>query len=613
LFLSLFHLIINHHQQGLKILITLLLCYGLSFLAINENNDYYIPEIGQRWTGEDLHTNFDISENKDEAKINLEKDKILKNFIPIYILNDSINVDNFENSQFNISRNVEYFYLFHNNEYFLLKNKKLSDSLHNINVRYDSILNLKNLENEFSNINTSEVKIKAGSLIVKKNEYITESIKNRIELYYININSNNTGKSIERLGYFLIITMVFFVLFVFIILYDNKSFKNLSRFLFVLISISLFVYISYLIFKNNGLNYYIIPFCIIPIMYKNLINARVALLAHFCTLILVWIIHPFDRTFLIVNAIAGIMAVIVNVNIHYWSQFFIAIAYIFITYILGFLFFSLAQNANLKLVNREEWFWLAANVGLTLFSYPLIPLIEKLFGYTTDIRLIELSDLSNPLLKQLSLKAPGTFQHSLQVANLAESAANAIHANGLLAKVGSLYHDIGKIENALYFSENQNTNYNPHNDLPPEESALIIKQHVADGIRLAKNFNLPDVIIDFIRTHHGNTRIEFFYHKALQAKNDIVNENNYRYGGVLPFSKETAIVMIADAIEASSRSMKTHSENDLNNLVDKIIQQKIIDEQFINSNITMKEISEVKRVIKKMMLSIYNARISYPL
>lgn len=609
---SIVHLIINQHQQGLKILLTLLICYALSHLAVNEKNDYYIPEIGQRWAGEDIICNYDIVLKKSDSEIESEKNKILNSYIPVYTVADSSLKIDFRNDNFNVPNSVLYFYLHYNNENYLLKNK-VNNVANSVAVYYDSIVNKKMIEEAFWNINEHELKMKAGSIVVRKNEIVNEVLRERLSLYFNNLKQTSVVKPLEQMGYFLIIAMVFFVLIIFINFYDHKSFKNVSRFLFVIISISSFVYFSYIIFKNSVLNYYVIPFCIIPIMYKNLINARVALLAHFCTLILVWIIYPFDRTFLIVNAIAGIVAVIVNVNIHYWSQFFIAIAYIFATYIFGFLFFSLAQNANLSLVNREEWLWLAANVGLTLFSYPLIPLIEKFFGYTTDIKLIELSDLSNPLLKQLSLKAPGTFQHSLQVANLAESAANAIKANGLLAKVGSLYHDIGKMENAIYFTENQNNNYNPHNDLPPEESAIIIKQHVADGIRLAKANHLPDVIIDFIRTHHGDTRIEYFYHKALQSKTDVVNENNYRYGGVLPFSKETAIVMIADAVEASSRSLKTHSEKDLNNLVDKIVQQKVNDEQFINSNITLKEISEVKRVIKKMMLSIYNARVSYPL
>ena len=256
--------------------------------------------------------------------------------------------------------------------------------------------------------------------------------------------------------------------------------------------------------------------------------------------------------------------------------------------------------------------WISFNIYLTLLSYPLIPLIEKVFGLTSDITLVELSDLDKPLLKKLSIKAPGTLQHSLQVANLSEAAAKAIGANALLVKVAALYHDIGKMHQPHYYIENQN-DINPHDQLSHLESAKIIIQHITEGVRLAKKHRLPSVLIDFIWTHHGTTRVEFFYrmHKK-EHPDQVIDPALFTYPGPKPSTKEQAIMMIADSLEAASKSLKSPTEDDINNLVENIIKGKIASGQLQHTNLSFKELEKIKVVFKKLLKSMNHVRIVYP-
>ena len=248
---------------------------------------------------------------------------------------------------------------------------------------------------------------------------------------------------------------------------------------------------------------------------------------------------------------------------------------------------------------------------LTLFVQPLIYLYEKLFQLDSDISLLELSDTHSPLLVELSNKAPGTFHHALQVANLAEAAAASINANVLLTRVGALYHDVGKIKNPTYFSENQRGRVSPHDELEPLESAKIIIQHVLDGIEIAKKYNLPDRVIDFIRTHHGTSSVYYFLKQAQEATPEISADEFY-YKGPKPFSKETAILMMADAVEAASKSLKEPTVASLKRFVIQIIDRQLEEAQFVQSNITLAEIETVKKVLIHKLIDIYHLRIEYP-
>ena len=256
---------------------------------------------------------------------------------------------------------------------------------------------------------------------------------------------------------------------------------------------------------------------------------------------------------------------------------------------------------------------LALNALFTMLSLPLIFLFEKLFGLTTSLTLMELNNTNTPLLRQLAATAPGTFQHSIQVANLCDEVLFAIGGDALLARTGALYHDIGKMKNPMYFTENQHGGYNSHNDISNVESAQIIISHVLDGIKMAQKERLPEQIIEFIRTHHGTRRTEYFYiMEKREHPNEEVDPADFTYHGPVPFSKETAVLMICDSVEAASRSLKEPDEASISKLVDNIIQKQMDDGQFLNVDLTMRDFTTIKKVLKKKLMSIYHVRIAYP-
>ena len=275
--------------------------------------------------------------------------------------------------------------------------------------------------------------------------------------------------------------------------------------------------------------------------------------------------------------------------------------------------FSIIKEGNVSSIKGIYFGLFAMNGLLAFLAVFFIYFYEKVFGLVSDVTLLELSNTNSPLLRELNEKAPGTFQHSIQVANLAEAAANEIGANSMLVRTGALYHDIGKMVNPKYFTENQITGVNPHNDLSPKDSAQIILNHVIKGIEIAKKNNLPDRIIDFIRTHHGTSLVYYFYKREQENNPDVeVDEKKFRYQGPIPFSKETAILMICDAAEAASKSLKKPSAQSIDELIDRVVEGQKNMNQFINSDITFREIEKIKKIIKSKLMNIYHLRVEYP-
>jgi putative nucleotidyltransferase with HDIG domain len=294
------------------------------------------------------------------------------------------------------------------------------------------------------------------------------------------------------------------------------------------------------------------------------------------------------------------------------EQFLISAVIITFAYFVAFVGISLVREGSIEHINWIDFLPFVVSVLLTLLAYPLIYLFEKMFAITSDITLIELTNTNAPLLRQLAFTAPGTFQHSLQVANLAENAIYSIGGNALLVRAGALYHDIGKIENPLFFIENQSSGFNPHDKLPYEESAQIIIRHVSKGVEMAEKANIPQVVINFIRTHHGDTRVDYFYQSFLKNfPEKLIDENIFRYPGPIPFSKEGGVLMLADSVEAASRSLKEPDEKSISELVDRIVKYKLDQDQLKDSAITLKDIETIKTIFKKMLMSIYPVRINY--
>jgi len=485
------------------------------------------------------------------------------------------------------------------------------------NIQFDKT-STNNIKSELlDNISLTRGLIQEGEIIVSKgvivNQDIFQALTSFKESYESNLSSKQTFYFYTT-GYGILVTLIIAIIMVaYMLIFQVQLFNSTRRVLFVVLLMSFIMLTMSWVTQNDFPTYWMIPYCILPIILQNFFGSRLAFQIHLIIVLLSSFVLPERFEFFIIQLLAGMVAIFANVKTVYWSQFFISIGLILVTYILGYLGVHFIQDGDFGNIKPMDFAWISANALLTLLAYPLIPIFEKFFGFVSNITLVELSDLNKPLLKKLSLKASGTFQHSLKVSNLAEAAAHEIGANALLAKVGALYHDVGKIEHPLIFIENQHSGINPHDDMTFEESAQAIIDHVIKGVEIAKEYNLPEILIDFIRTHHGTSRVEYFYRSFLKNfPENEVDEAKFKYPGPNPYSKETAVVMMADSIEAASRSVKTPTSESIDDLVDNIIAHKIDLNQFQNCDITFKDITRVKKVFKHMVKSFYHVRISYP-
>ena len=412
-------------------------------------------------------------------------------------------------------------------------------------------------------------------------------------------------------GYSVLISLVFLMLFLFLMKYRPVIYENNTKLTFIFFNILLMIFITTLVIDYDAELVYITPLCILPLVLKTFFDARLGLFVHVLTLLLLGFVVPNSFEFVFLQIIAGIVTILTISELYKRANLFISVGQITLVYIIGYFAFFIIQEGNIELI---EWRYFAYFVlcGLiTLFAFPLIYIYEKIFGLVSDVSLLELSDTNSTLLKELENKAPGTFHHSLNVANLSEAAANEIGANSMLVRVGALYHDIGKMVNPTYFTENQVNSINSHDELEPKESARIIIDHVIKGIEIARKHNLPDRIIDFIRTHHGTNLVYYFYKKEVENQGDA-NKKDFTYPGPIPFSKETAILMMADSVEAASKSLKNPTSSKIDGFVENIINGQMEHGQFLNANITFQEIQTIKKVLKKKLNNIYHLRVEYP-
>lgn len=466
------------------------------------------------------------------------------------------------------------------------------------------------------NISLTNDAVNKGDLIISKGEIISQDKFLVLESLRKSVEENKQGNESMIsiiVGQFAIVCIAIGVLMIFLATLRKDIFadnRKITLIFFLIILITLF-YTQAL--KLNYLSLYLVPCCILPVVVRVFFDTRLALFTHVIAVLILGSVAPNGFEFVFMQTIAGMVTIFSFAHLRRRAQLFISVSLIFISYLVCYLSLSIIHEGNLTAINYMNLGWLMGNVLLTLISYPLIYVFEKMFGLTSDVSLMEMSDMNSALLRDLSVKAPGTFQHSMQVANLAEAAIYKIGGNALLVRVGALYHDIGKTDMPLYFIENQINNMNPHDDLSFEESASIIISHVIRGIEKARKNNLPDLIIDFIRTHHGTTMVQYFYQSYLKNYPEkIINEEDFRYPGPLPFSRETAVLMMADSVEASSRSLQNHDAETINNLVDSILESQMKQQQFINCDITFKDISAIKKIFKKMLMSIYHVRVEYP-
>jgi putative nucleotidyltransferase with HDIG domain len=415
-------------------------------------------------------------------------------------------------------------------------------------------------------------------------------------------------------GSFIIVSASYLVLFLFLSHFRSEVLLVIRKTLFIIITILSFVILTRLAINYPEFNLvFLIPFAIIPVIIRTFYDARLALFILLITLIQCGFMveKPFD--FVVMNFLSGMAAIFSLTNIYRKGKLFYTSAFVIVSYSLLYAAIIMLEDGSTERIVLSDFILFAVNGLLILVSYPLIFMFEKRFLFLSDTTLLELSDTNQPLLRKLAEEAPGSFQHSLQVVNLAEEAARVIGANPLLVRTGALYHDIGKISNPFYFIENQEDGQSPHENLNPRDSGKVIINHVRNGVVLARNFKVPVQIIDFIRTHHGTTVAYYFYKKYIdQQPWDTSMEKEFTYPGPKPFSKETAVVMMADAVEASSRSLSKYSEESISELVERIIELQEADGQFSDVPLTFKDISDIKAVFKKRLSNIYHIRIAYP-
>ena len=482
------------------------------------------------------------------------------------------------------------------------------------NVAYDEELTQMELESKYDQISYTRGSVERGTIIVAKGEVVEGNklqILNSLKAEYESQIWSQSNYNWIVFGYTILVFLALLMLMLFIRKYRPDIFQNNIKVTFIYFNLLLMVMLTILVINFNVNYVYVVPLCILPLTLKGFFDSRLGLFTHVITVLLLGFVVPDSYEYMFLQILAGIVTILTISELYKRANLFISVGQITLIYIISYFAFTIIQEGSISDIDPETFLMFLLGGFATLFVQPLIYAYEKIFGLISDMSLLELSDTNSKLLKELSDKAPGTFHHSLNVANLAEAAANEVGANAMLVRVGALYHDIGKMKNPTYFTENQMTSVNSHDELMPKESAQIIIEHVINGIEIAKKKNLPDRVIDFIRTHHGTSTVYFFYMKEKES-DENANPKDFQYPGPIPFSKETAILMMCDSVEAASRSLKEPTAKLIDNFVEKIIGKQMDEGQFLNSDITFMEIQLIKKVLKRKLKNIFHLRIEYP-
>lgn len=484
-----------------------------------------------------------------------------------------------------------------------------------VNYVYNEILTEK-LENDaLNNISTTRGMVQKGELVIANGTMVNTGTYQKLESLrgaYEEDAKVAGDKRLIFLGQLLLVGLIISILMVFLYLFRKDIYADNRQISLILLVITgMLLTLSWAI-RIKVPSVYYIPFCIVPIIIRILFDTRLAKNIHLLVVLIAGFFVPNSFEFAFLQITAGMVAIYSIKNLIKREQFLISALLILLNYFIVFLGISLIRDGSLLEIEWVNFVPFVFSVLLSLLAYPLIYAFERVFGITSDVTLMELTNTNSKLLRDLAFKAPGTFQHSLQVANLAEAAIFKIGGNALLVRAGALYHDIGKIVNPQFFIENQIMGINPHDSISYEQSAQIIIQHVKQGVEIARKHQIPEMLIDFISTHHGNTRVDYFYQSYLKNfPEKFVDENIFRYPGPIPFSKETAVLMLADSVEAASRSLKEPDSSSISDLVERIIDYKLNQDQLNDSDITLKDIETIKMIFKTMLMGIYHVRIDY--
>ena len=483
------------------------------------------------------------------------------------------------------------------------------------NLVYDEARSEADLTSQLNEISHYRGMVVEGQKIIDQGEIVDAQKSNIINSYLSIVNEKTQSKRFEMLtwaGRGVFVLLCFLVLFIYLSLYRMDDIENRNVLLFLFGSISLFTVSVGLYCQYSSWSIFLFPCSMLAIMLRIFLDSRTAFTGYMTFILSTSLIVSMPYEYVLLQFLAGLTGIYSLKELSQRSQILRTCLLVFISYSLVWTAFQMTQLENIRDIDPLIFLYFAINCIIILLVYPLLFVIEKLFGFTSNVTLIELSNINNQLLRELAEKAPGTFQHSMQVSTLASEAATRIKANPQLVRTAALYHDIGKMDNAPFFTENQ-SGVNPHDKLTPQESTRIITGHVEKGLELADKFGLPESIRGFIASHHGKGVARYFYIKYSQEHPDQEPDpHDFSYPGPNPYSKETAVVMMADAVEAASRSLKEYTEESIGELVDKIIDTQVQEGYFQDCPISWQEINRVKETFKEKLRTMYHTRISYP-
>jgi len=662
-------------QNISKIGLFALLVILIVLLYPSEDKFKYQFEIGKPWTYELITASFDFPIYKSEQQLAKEKEDILKDYTPYYkldtsVINSQINkllsdlqkkgetsprIPTYIKSKFRTIYTTGIISVDDYNK--LLDDKKMNIScilpnrithvipLGNIytprkayeeiindapislksydinmylteNMKFDSITSEISKADMLKNMSLSSGMIQSGERIIDRGEIVTPS--NYLVLRSLKIESEKRKTSLQQssiviVGEIVMILGLITLLFLYIYLFRPRIYESMSNIVFILLVILLVVSLTSFTIRYTALSYYMVPFALLPIIIRVFFDARTSLFAHIITVLIVSFMVDNAFQFVLLQITIGMVAVSSLKDMSQRSQLAQSALYIFVSYVLMYLAFECISEGDINRINWQHIIYFAISSVFLLFAYVLIYLFEKIFNLISSVTLVELTNINSDLMIQFSELAPGTFQHSMQVSNLATEAAKKINANSLLVRTGALYHDIGKIKHPECFIENQMGGKNPMTEIAYEDASKIIINHVADGVDIAKKYHLPEQIINFITTHHGLGKTKYFYNSFINAYPGVKpNDDVFTYPGPLPNNKETAILMMADAVEARSRSLTEYTEASIDQMVEDMIDGQIAEGEFKDAPITFRDVELVKSVFKEKIKNIYHNRIKYP-
>lgn len=665
----------RHWQNIIRTFLFLSVVFLIIQLFPTRNSFKYQFDIGKPWTYELITASFDFPIYKSEQQIKSEKNELLKNYTPFFLLDTNVNAIQIKKLTSEFTKRHGYQILF--NEYIknkfqdiyskgiisahdyanLIKDGKKNIiciypsrvtqniSLENIytpktayeeilnsapeilktydlnlyiveNMKFDSVASesskaelLKNLSLTSGMVQTGERIIDRGEIVTSENYLVLNSMKKVFE----NRKDSFHQSTLVLIGEIIIIIGLIVLLSLYIYLFRPRIFEEIKNIILISILILIIIALTSLTIRFSSLNYYIVPFALLPVMVRVFFDSRTALFAHIITILIISLMVDNSFQFILLQIFIGMVAVSSLKDMTQRSQLAQTALYIFVSYFIIYIAFEFISEGDLSRIHWQPVMYFALSSVFLLFAYVLIYIFEKIFGLISSVTLVELTNVNNDLMMTFAEKAPGTFQHTLQVSNLATEAAKKIGANSLLVRTGALYHDIGKMKNPDLFVENQLGGKNRLLDMDYEAAARLIIKHVSDGVEIAKKSHLPEQIIHFITTHHGISKTKYFYNSYINDNPDkIPNDEAFTYTGPLPDSKETAILMMADAVEARSRSLKNYTEDSIDQMVDSMIDSQIADGQFKNAPISFRDVETVKDVFKNKIKNMYHSRIVYP-